>query len=983
MNTILVRNGARVSDLVDFISRGVFEGLDSHPLLDTEYYAAQRPDVATALAGGEPALVHYRSFGAAEGVNPHPLFDTNFYLRQAPETLRPGLPPGSSADPLSHYLEAGWREGLDPHPLFSTTYYLQHSPDVAQAGVQPLLHYIQGGQYEGRATSPYFDAPAYLRHYPEVASSGLTPLLHYLLHGAAKGYRAGPLADFRIASDPSFNRPFGVLDLAAADEDSYYAWVRASRRLPAAWRARALALAAGFRYRPPVSLLLHLGAERAEDARASVRSVQDQLYTDWQLCIAIDPDVPPGVQDWLSGAAAQNRRLQLIRRGTSEEPAFALNAALDAATGAYAGLLGAGDRLHPLALSTLVGALQDEQRPALAYADEDVLDPAGHHCDPVFKPDWSPDLLLGLDYICRGSLVQTRLMRSLGGMRAGFDGAGDYDLVLRLAARLGPGSAVHVPRPLYHRQAWADAAADRASQARNDGMYRALKAATTNAATTNAATPNAATPNAATIVRGRAPGHFSVAFEPAAGPEPLVSIVIPTANAFFPGPLGPESVLQNCIRSLREGTAWKALEIVVVHDDIDASQLDWLRQHEVILVEYKRPAFNFSEKINLGVRASHGEYVVLLNDDIEAKRPDWLRLLLGWLQRPGVGVVGPKLFFPDGRLQHTGIVLQHGNPGHLYYRAGGGDPGYLEMNGTARNWLAVTGACQMIRRALFDQAGGYDEGLPLNFNDVDFCLRVIELGQRVVYVPQAELYHFEGVTKLVEIGTQATTPYETDFFQARWRARYPADPFYHPDLPPWQPLGLCQPDDVRRTPSEARKLPAPALLAARTAGVNWMGPVNRSSGLGTASRSYLAALQQAGLKTRIVPLDKLFGHQALVGHSLPSTQQDFAVTMVHANADLTTLLFDHYGDELARARYRIALWVWELPAARPEWQRAARRYDEIWVPSTFCQTAFKAITDVPVTVMPYALADLPTFGAADRAACRATFDIPDHAFVFL
>jgi glycosyltransferase involved in cell wall biosynthesis len=236
------------------------------------------------------------------------------------------------------------------------------------------------------------------------------------------------------------------------------------------------------------------------------------------------------------------------------------------------------------------------------------------------------------------------------------------------------------------------------------------------------------------------------------------------------------------------------------------------------------------------------------------------------------------------------------------------------------------------------------------------------------------------VTKLVEIGNQKTTRYETDFFQARWRAIYPADPYYHPDLPSWEPLGLRKPDEIRYTATHARKTPTtetPAL------GVNWIGPVNRSSGLGTAARGYVTALQSVGVATRLIPLDKLFGHQAIIKHGLESTPQDFPISMVHANADLTPVLFNLYGGELARARYRIGLWVWELPAARQEWFEAAKRYDELWVPSIFCQTAFKALSNKPISVIPYMVDDLPSVGSDDREDMRASLDLPNDAFVFL
>jgi GT2 family glycosyltransferase len=954
-------NVPRSPDLPDYLAYGVFEGLEPHPLFDSEYYARNRPDIAVALQDGSAGIAHYRSHGAAEGMDPHPLFDTRFYLRQCPDALRPGT------DPLSHFLTSGWRDGFDPHPLFSVAFYFAHNPDVAQAGVNPLLHYLTAGQQEGRETSPFLDSTAYLRDHPEVGWSGRGPLIHYILHGAAMGWQASRLASFRIAHAPQYARPGGAIALAADDEDSYHAWIRAGRVMPAEWRRRAETQLAALRYRPCISVLLHVTADRADEVQATIRSVQNQVYADWQLCVVIDATVAKPAAERLDEAARQEPRLQLIRRGSGQEPAFALNTALDVAHGHFVSLLGAGDRLHPMALFALVGALQGDRSPALVYGDEDAITDAGLHVQPVFKPDWSPELLLGLDYVCRSSVIRTRLLRDLGGFRPGFDRASDYDMALRLLPSLEHQKVEHVAHPLYHRLLGTTPADIQTTEARNDGMHRALKAHTD------------ARGAESTILRGGAAGRFQVAFEPKG--EPLVSVVIPTGNARFAGPAGPEYVLENCIRSLRTATAWKALEIIVVHDgNLGRDQLALLEQYDVKLVPYDYPVFNFSMKVNMGVRASTGDYVLILNDDIEAKRPNWLRLLVGWLQQPGVGIVGPKLFFPDGRLQHTGIVVQHGNPGHMYYFADGNDPGYLDQNDTPRNWLAVTGACQLLRRSVFDAVGGYDESLPLNFNDVDFCMRILQTGLRVVYVPQAELYHFEGVTKLQEIGNQATTPYETDFFQARWRDKYKADPYYHPDLPPWEPLGLKKPDDIRRTPSQARKAAAPALT---TLGVNWLGPVNRSSGLGTAARGYVAALHGVGVATRLVPLDKLFGHQALVKHDLTDTPQDFPISMVHGNADLTPFLFDHYGNELARARYRIGLWVWELPAARQEWVEAAKKYDEIWVPSTFNQTAFKAITTVPVTVVPYTLPELPPLGEADRAATRASLEIPDTAFVFL
>ena len=233
-----------------------------------------RPDIAAALDRGLAGIAHYRSNGAAEGMDPHPLFDTRFYLRQCPEALRPGT------DPLSHFLQSGWRDGIDPHPLFSLACYLQRNPDVAQAGMNPLLHYVTAGQWEGRETSPFFNSAAYLRDHPDVRTSGLGPLVHYISQGAALGWAASPLASFRIAHAPQYAQQGGAIQLAAEDEDSYFAWIRAGRRMPPSWRQRAVTEIGGF----PLSALRLVAPARhrrpgggrapGPSARCTIRSMR-------------------------------------------------------------------------------------------------------------------------------------------------------------------------------------------------------------------------------------------------------------------------------------------------------------------------------------------------------------------------------------------------------------------------------------------------------------------------------------------------------------------------------------------------------------------------------------------------------------------------------------------------------------------------------------------------------------------------------------
>lgn len=943
-------------DLRDFVlARGL--DLNPHPLFDIAYYLSQRPDLVTAAKNGLNMLEHYLAHGAAEGTNPHSLFDTRFYMQQAAELE------GTATSPLVHFLAIGWRKGIDPHPLFSLAYYVQRNPAAADAN--PVLHCLARNRAELGDISPWFDAGYYLAVNPDIALSNWTPFDHYMRFGIAEGRAGSPLAAHMLASRPEFARPNGILDLVRSVRHAS-AWAQHTGPLTKEQAQAAAQHVAGFRYKPSVSLLLHVAAEDQAGLDATLASITGQTYPDWQLCVALDPGVPDATRDALLAVAKQRPNVSFIERGWSGDPAFALNAALEMARGELVGVVLAGDSLHRHALAALIGAMQGAGVCDIVYGDEDTVDPKGLHGSAFLKPDWSPEYLLSCDYLSRLGLFRAAAMRRLGGFRPGFDAGCIHDLSLRASSELPQRSVRHVPVTLYHT-AHQNLVKRRAGP-RADGIHRAI------------ASYLEAERLHGQVVRTALPGHYRVILTNRA--EPLVSVVIPTANASFAGPLGRERVLDNCIRSIKNGTIYRNIEIVVVHDgNLLPEQIAEYGPLGVRLVLYDKPVFNFSEKVNVGAQAASGEYLLILNDDVEAKRPDWLNVMLGHAERPGVGVVGAKLFFPDGRLQHTGVILQQGSPGHPYYRADGNDAGLFEMNTVPRNYLAVTGACQLVRRSTFDALGGYDESLPLNYNDVDFCLRAIEQGSRIVYAAGAELYHFEGITKEVENGNRLILRSETELFLARWRSRYPTDPFYHPDLPPYMPLGYQTVEAIRRTPQQARTLKGTE--AAKAAGINFLGPVNRASGLGTASRSYIFALQQAGLSTRIVNLDKMYGHQAVVEHELVSVPQDFPVSLVQANADATPAMLAHYGEDFQRAVYRVGIWVWELPAIRPDWQEFINKYDEIWVPTQFCHDAFKPMTRKPVTIVPYALSRLPKFPANDGAEVRENLGIPKNNFVFL
>lgn len=940
-------------DLLASTERGAnqaFELSNPHPLFDVAYYLQQRPDLQGA--DGMHPLQHYVRHGAAEGLNPHPLFDTRFYLGQCEGDAE------AVASPLVHYLERGWRRGLDPHPIFSTSYYLDRHPELVANGINPLLHVLTDEAAALGDVSPWFDGVYYRANNPDLVGSSWSPLNHYIRFGLPEGRIGSLQAAMLLARHPDEAGPFGVLKLARAAWETLPG-ARQPQAVTDQMRRMAAKRVAAFPYRPPVSILLHAPAETlAADLWATVESVTEQAYPALQLCIAIDQDLPDAAA-LATALGVRHGGISAIRLGGNETVAGALNVALAMASGYFVGVIEPGDRLHPLALSRLVGAMQDGEPVDLVYGDEDVVGPRGWHSDTFLKPSWSPDYLLSTDFPARLGLYRTTLVRRLGGWRPDMEPG--FDLALRASRMLTEPAVRHVPFVVYHRQ---QRPSGRKQASRQELLHRTIR------------TFLAEEGLQADVALSATPGVQRVVLR--ARSEPLVSVVISTRNVSFAGPLGREWPASTCIRGLLEKTSYKRIEIILVHDGnlLPEQEEEWCRR-DVRLVASDRRVFNFSHKINLGVAASTGEYVLVLNDDTDPKQADWLEIMLGYAERPGVGVVGCKLFSPDGRPQHMGVVFQENDPGYLYYQADDKTVRQHEINAIARNCLAVTGACQLMPRSVFDAVGGYDETMGLDFNGVDFCLRVREAGYRIVQAAAAELFRFKTASKAED--TSPSRPEDAQEFKSKWRYRYQLDPFYYLGVPTCMPHGT--PWSKKPIPSQARKVSGAEGLAAE--GVNFLGPVNRSSGLGTAARSYVAALQQAGSKVHMQPMDLIYGHQMLVNSGLPSVFQSFPISLFLANADVTPHVISHYSRELERASYRIGMWVWELPAAGADAFEALRHYDEIWVPTHFNQDAFQPLTRSPVKVVPYALAGLPELPAEDGPRMREALGIARDALVFL
>lgn len=528
--------------------------------------------------------------------------------------------------------------------------------------------------------------------------------------------------------------------------------------------------------RPKVSLLFCPQAAPFAVVRRTIESLWRQTHLDWELCVAFDPATTARVRRWLARQATWDRRLRIASKSPATATVTALNHALSLASGDMVGRLSPGNELARHALLRATQACVAHPESDVVYSDEDCVTELGRHSEPFFKPDWSPEHLLASNYLGPFTLFRTSRVRAVGGYREEFVDAVDYDLALRC---ITPTSRVHhIADVLCHR---GDTSGNERAPSRSlYGMtIRAEKSPRVVAAERQALQSYLnSTGQAAIVESGLSADTHRVRWSLRG--QPSVSIVIPSACRRIQFQGKSTWLALECVQSIRRLTTYPRVEVLVVDDNSLSPELEAeLKRLDVRPVRYRQP-FNFSAKINLGASEAQGEHLILLNDDIEVLSPDWIECLLEFSQQDDIGSVGAKLLFPNGELQHVGVTILKGNPGHKWYRAPADHPGYFHGSQIHRNCVAVTGACLMTRTSVFRELGGFDVGFPLNYNDVDYCLRVLESGRRNVYTPFAQFYHHESLSK-PETSLEEL-PEELAIFKNKWGQKYHSDPFYNPNL---------------------------------------------------------------------------------------------------------------------------------------------------------------------------------------------------------
>lgn len=524
-------------------------------------------------------------------------------------------------------------------------------------------------------------------------------------------------------------------------------------------------------HRPTISLLMPVyNAPEPWLARA-IESVREQSYPFWELCIADDASTQPHVRTLLEREAKADPRIKVVYRTANGHIAAASNSALELATGEFVACLDHDDELAPNALFHCAELLARHRDAEVVYSDEDKIDEQGRRFDPHFKPDWNPDLLLSQNYLSHLTLYRTRTVRELGGFRVGFEGSQDWDLALRVTEKTEPAKIHHIPRVLYR---WRAVAGSTASHLR-EKSYASTAAG-------KVLREHLARKNSHASLEMVKGSHWRIR-HPIPDPAPLVTLVIPTRNG--------RELLATCIESIRAKTRYPNFEFLIADNGSDDPALPAFYEKQKSLGRFSvlpcPGPFNYSAINNRAVKAAAGTLVGLLNNDLEAIHPDWLDEMVAHALRPGIGVVGAKLYYPDMRIQHAGVVTGLGGvAGHAFKKFPRNDPGTPQFRPhVVHNVSAVTAACVVLRKAVFEQAGGLDEeNLKVAFNDVDFCLRVEALGYRNLFTPFAELIHHESASRGAEDSPEKLARFaqEIAYMKSRWGQRLVNDPAYNPNL---------------------------------------------------------------------------------------------------------------------------------------------------------------------------------------------------------
>ena len=593
------------------------------------------------------------------------------------------------------------------------------------------------------------------------------PWLHTVVHAIAVQLARLPAGARMIQS---------VLEPQYPSDLDFAQWVQAHDTPSDDDRLAIKSHIAGFKFNPLISVIMPTYETNERFLREAIKSVQAQLYSRWELCIADDASPSPRVWAILEELAGFDPRIKITRRTTNGHISLASNTALSLATGEFVALMDHDDLLPPQALYEVVADLQAHPDADIIYSDEDKVDEFGRRFEPHFKTGWNPELLLSQNMISHMGVYRRSLVEAVGGFREGFEGSQDYDLTLRVAEQTVADRIRHIPTILYHwRQQAGPGSFSEIDQDRcGEAALRAVRDHLERTGQIGAKVERQ--PDAPTWLRV----SRQIPDRP-----PLVSVIIPTRDR--------AELMAGCVAGVLNRTDYPSLELIIADNDSVEPATTKLfeeiaRDPRVRIVPSPGP-FNYSKINNHAVTQARGEILLFLNNDVEVLTPQWLSEMVSHAVRVEVGAVGARLLYGDGRVQHGGVILGVGGEppvaGNLYAGAPGDDAGYYNHLNLSRNMSAVTAACLAMRRTVFDQTGGFDEdNLAVAFNDVDLCLKVGALGYQIVWTPHAELAHLESASRGSDLEPEHQARFQSEiaYMRKRWGQVLDSDPFYGPNF---------------------------------------------------------------------------------------------------------------------------------------------------------------------------------------------------------
>ena len=549
-----------------------------------------------------------------------------------------------------------------------------------------------------------------------------------------------------------------------ADYDTWLRIMRVSRQELFAQRKTK------FSYAPKFSVVVPLYHTPAKFLKDLVRSMMYQSYANWELCLVNASPEDVHLTSLLENWAMRDKRIRVIRLEKNLGIAQNTNAGIEASTGEFIAFLDHDDFLEPDALFCYVDALNKDKTIDVFYSDEDKTDEyAAHYFYPHFKSDFNIDLLHANNYMCHFLAVRKSLVDTVGGLNEKFDGAQDYDFVLRLTENTK--KIYHCPRILYHWRCSNQSTA--ASQGNKMYAIHAGKAAL-----------NAHYKRIGWNARaqeGAVDGWYQTKFT--LKEEPLVSILIPNKDH--------TDDLDVCLNSFFERADYQNYEFIIIENnsvlpETFAYYEKIEKEHDNVKVVYWEAGFNYSAINNFGFKFAKGDYIMLLNNDVELITPDIFQSMLGFCMRPEVGIVGAKLLYNDHTVQHAGVLVGAGGlADHVFKGIHEDDPGYMGRAISSQDVSAVTAACLLVKRSVYEEVGGLEEEFQVAFNDVDFCLKVRKAGYLIVYDADVKLFHYESKSRGMEDTTDRFIRFgnEMMLLNSKWDILSTfVDPYYNPNL---------------------------------------------------------------------------------------------------------------------------------------------------------------------------------------------------------